>query len=74
MYIFGIDEVERLKAAKARGVELQADWRSANMSRSRSSRDGAAPRRRGMRVREAASRFLIGAGERVAPAEIEPCR
>jgi hypothetical protein len=73
MYNFGIDEIERLRVARARADELRADWRSANMKRPRADRSSSR-RSWTLRAREAGGRLLIGLGERLAPAELGPCR
>ena len=71
---FGIDDVEQLRAARARAKELEADWRMANRPHSEA-RLGVSKARRGAlrAAREAAGRRLVELGQRVLPAGVEPC-
>lgn len=71
---FGIDDVEQLRAARARARELEADWQTANYRHSEARRGGSRPRRGALRIaRQAAGRMLMGLGQRVLPAGVEPC-
>jgi len=71
---FGFDDVEQLRAARARAQELEAAWRTANYPRSQTRRTPSGTRRGALRVaREAAGRWLVGLGQRLLPTRTEPC-
>ncbi|HEX7491287.1 MAG TPA: hypothetical protein VF337_06255 [Candidatus Limnocylindrales bacterium] len=68
------DEIEQLRQAHARSVELRSDWRSANGSRA--GRDRAEEETHmGVIVaaRAVAGRSLIGLGHLIFPGDMEPC-
>lgn len=53
---------------------MEAEWRTANYRHSEVRRGDSAARRGALRIaREAAGRMLMGLGQRVLPAGVEPC-
>jgi hypothetical protein len=69
---YGPGEFDELRVAREHAAQIRADWQSANSPRRRDStlqNDGGLVGS----VRGGAGRLLIGLGQRVLPAEAEPC-
>lgn len=71
---FDVDVVEQLRLAGARAEELGAAWRTANGPSYGARPPAGRTRRNPLRLaRKAAGRTLVGLGQRVMPAGVEPC-